>query len=211
MPASSPSVFLVDDDQDIRSALSRALSKRGFEVQAFESASRFLEEYDGSQAGCLILDYGMPDMTGLELQQHLNSRGYSIPTIFITGHGGVPESVQAMRGGALDFLEKPFRQEVLIERINLAMKTAEKVQDKNDRLKLTRASFDSLTAREKEIASLMVANPSSTSSKELGRQLGISPRTIDHHRARILEKMDISSVAELIEMSYSAELFKDKK
>lgn len=200
-PSTSPIVFLVDDDQVIRATLSRALSKRQFNVRAFDTAAEFLDAYDVAQPGCLVLDYGLPEMNGLELQATLAERQISIPIIFISGHGGVPESVQAMKAGAVDFLEKPFRQHVLVDCINAAFDADKDAREQKQTQQFEAEKFARLTTREKEIANFMIANPSNTASKEIGRQLNISPRTVDHHRARILEKMDIGSVAELIDMS----------
>ena len=201
-----PIVFLVDDDDRIRTSLSRALGKRGFHVLAFPSAEAFLDAHDKDQHGCLVLDYGMPGLNGLELQKLLNARGIAIPIIFISGHGGVPESVQAMKGGAVDFLEKPFRQPTLVACIEAAFATDLARRRAEASTRSARIRFERLTAREKEVAEFIIANPSNTSSKEIGRRLDISPRTVDHHRARILEKMAISSVAELIDLSASAAL-----
>ncbi|MEM6578392.1 MAG: response regulator [Pseudomonadota bacterium] len=207
--ATGPFVFIVDDDANIRASLSRALGLRGYEVRTYASAAAFLEAYDTSLSGCLLLDYGMPDMDGLQLQQHLKEAGIAVPVIFITGHGGIPESVQAMKMGAIDFLEKPFKNSVLIERIESAFQA-----DASRRAVLrqnsgTVARFNALTEREREIALIMSTDPGRNSSKEIARQLGISPRTVDHHRARILEKMDVSSVAELVETTLKAGLFKE--
>ncbi len=207
MTDTSPKVFIVDDDQDIRSSLSRALRKRGFNVEAFGSAMAFLTIYTPDQPGCLVLDYGMPGMNGLELQAELKRRNYAIPIIFITGHGGVAESVQAIKSGAIDFLEKPFRQDALDERIRSALQTDKKRRERLQMVTQALDDFASLTEREKEIASLMVANPSDASSKMIARRLEISHRTVDHHRARILEKMHIRSVAELVDLSSKAKLF----
>jgi len=200
-------VFLVDDDEDIRTSLSRALTKRDYLVETFVSAADFLDNYHGRRTGCVLLDYGMSGMNGLELQDHMADLGYSIPIIFITGHGGVAESVSAMKAGAVNFLEKPFRQAVLIDCIEEAFAKALIEKDSAEKSKLIRANFERLTDREKEIAQLMVSNSSSITSKEIGRQLDISPRTVDHHRARIFEKMDIKSVAELLDVSMRANLF----
>lgn len=202
-PPVSSTVFLIDDDADVRASLSRALVKRRYKVTTFENALQFLEAYDPCIPGCLVLDYGLPQMDGLGLQRELAERSIDIPIVFISGHGGIPETVQAMRGGAVDFLEKPFRQNVLVECINAAF-----AADLEQRAKATQQAsstelFSKLTLREREVANFMVANPSSTSSKEVGRALNISPRTVDHHRARILEKMDIGSVAALINLSVS--------
>lgn len=194
-------VFLVDDDEDIRVALTRGLRKRGYEIEAYASAQDFLAGYDGARLGCLVLDHGMPGMTGLELQRHLNRIGAPLPIIFITGHGGVPESVQAIKGGAIDFLEKPFRQTVLVERIETAFELiADQVAKREDHAQI-QAKFDRLTAREMEIVNRVIEKPSETSSKEVGAYLGISPRTVDHHRARILEKLQVKSVTELLALA----------
>ncbi len=196
-----PIIFLVDDEEEVRVTLSRALKMRGFKVKAFANAEQFLNGYQPSEAGCLVLDYGMPGMNGLQLQSELNRRGISVPIVFISGHGGVPESVEAMKGGAVDFIQKPFRQRHLIECIEDAFKV-----DAANRAKVAdevqaRERFERLTVREREVADFMIANPSYTTSKHIGRELDISPRTVDHHRARILEKLEINSVAELIDLA----------
>lgn len=198
MPDQDLTVFVVDDDEDIRSSLTRALNKRGYQVETYSSALVFLDAYDGKRPGCLVLDQGMPDMSGLELQRRLKELGYPIPIIFITGHGGVPESVAAIKAGAVDFLEKPFRQLDLIDRIESAFAIASKQLAGLEEMRKLQQRFNKLTAREQEIVDRMVEMPSETSSKEIGSWLGISPRTVDHHRARILEKLDVRSVAELI-------------
>lgn len=205
-----PIVFLVDDDADIRTSLSRALGLRGYRIKAFASAQGFLEAYDGSEPGCLILDYGMPKMNGLQLQQHLKDNGILIPIIFITGHGGVPESVQAMKMGAIDFLEKPFKQSMLVDRIDAAFETDKKLREDSQRASRVHTRFEALTEREQEIAFMMATNPAHNSSKEIARQLEISPRTVDHHRARILEKMGVHSVAELLDSAIKAGLFAEQ-
>ncbi|MEP5151470.1 response regulator [Planktotalea sp.] len=199
-------VFLVDDDDRIRVSLARALDKRGFRVESFPSAEAFLESFDDTLPGCLVLDYGMPGLNGLDLQKHLAQAELSIPIIFISGQGGVPESVQAMKAGAVDFLEKPFRQAELVACIEMAFERDAETRSAQETMKTARNKFESLTAREREVALFMIEHPSTTSSKEVGRQLDISPRTVDHHRARILEKMSIGSVAELIDLSGSAAL-----
>lgn len=202
-------VFLVDDDDRIRASLARALDKRGFRVESYASAEAFLVGYTPQQPGCLVLDYGMPGLNGLELQKHLAAANLSVPIIFISGQGGVPESVQAMKAGAVDFLEKPFRQSELVACITTAFATDLATRNAEKAMNTAREKFDRLTAREKEVATFMIQHPSTISSKEVGRQLDISPRTVDHHRARILEKMSIGSVAELIDLSGSAALLSD--
>lgn len=201
-------IYIVDDDNDIRTSLSRSLSKRGFKVESFKSAKKFLDFYDTDALGCLLLDYGMPELNGLGLQQHLIENDISIPIIFMTGHGGIPESVQAMKAGAVDFLEKPFKQNILIEAIQTAFEKAQTSVDQNETRKELKSKLELLTAREREVAEFMVLNSADTSSKYVSRHLDVSPRTVDHHRARILEKMDMNSISELIEKSIKHELFK---
>ena len=197
-------VFIVDDDESIRASLGRSLKMRGFAVETFDSAQAFLDVYDRARPGCLILDYGMAGMNGLELQQKLVTEGRAPPIIFITGHGGIPESVQAMKAGAIDFLEKPFRTEVLVERINQALKSSSFANKSREKSVRAKVMLDTLTTREREIVDMIVANPSNTSSKEIARALDISPRTVDHHRARILEKMQASSMVELIDLAIAS-------
>ena len=207
MTGSVQKVFIVDDDEDIRRSLSRALRRRGFAVETFASAAEFLDTFQADQLGCLVLDYGMPEMNGLELQEHLNRAGINIPIIFVTGHGGVPESVRAIKGGAVDFLEKPFRQTALIEHISTAFEmNLARGREQGERAAAAQR-FDRLTVREREIAQLIVTQPSDASSKHIARALDISPRTVDHHRARILEKMGVRSVAELVDIANKSALF----
>ncbi|MDV7141077.1 response regulator [Tropicimonas sp. TH_r6] len=191
-------VFVVDDDPAMRNSLPRTLRMRGYEVEVFASAPDFLEHHDGKTPGCLVLDLRMPEMSGLELQQRLGAGAHLLPTIFISGHGGIRESVQAMKGGAMDFIEKPFRTSALVERIEAAFAKVRDRLELQDRCADIRMRFERLTAREAEIVSRIVACPAEISSKEIGRHLGISPRTIDHHRARILEKLEVRSTAELV-------------
>lgn len=200
MSTTDQRIFVIDDDADVRTSLKRSMTKRGFTVEGFASAQRFLDSFAPSCAGCLVLDYGMPEMNGLELQAQLAEMGSSIPIIFITGHGGVPISVQAMKMGAIDFLEKPFSPEVLAERVREAFEIDLKNRAENEQKADLKHRLLALTAREREIADFIFANPGTASSKDVARALDISPRTIDHHRARILEKMQLRSIVELIDV-----------
>jgi len=197
MSSSDLVVFVIDDDEDIRSALTRSLGIRGYTVETFGSAQAFLDAYTPDFLGCIILDQGMPGMTGLELQQVLVQKGQALPIIFITGHAGVPESVQAMKAGALDFLEKPFRPEVLVDRIEAAFETLTRTSNARQKAVAAKERLDTLTTREYEIVSLMVSDQANTTSKEIARTLDISPRTVDHHRARILDKLQTKSIVEV--------------
>ena len=200
-------VFIIDDDDDIRKSLSRSLTKRGFYVESFASANSFLSSYDENMSGCILLDYGMPEINGLELQKQLLEKEFSIPIIFMTGHGGIPESVKAIKAGAIDFLEKPFKQDALLSAIHSAFESAEMARQENKTSKELKNKFNNLTTREKEVAQFIIQNPADTSSKNIGRHLNVSPRTVDHHRAQILEKMEMNSVTELIEKSITTKLF----
>ncbi|MEL6809189.1 MAG: response regulator [Pseudomonadota bacterium] len=205
MTVDAGTVFVVDDDEDIRSSLSRSLQKRGFEVASFASARAFLDTYETGCSGCIVLDYGMEGMNGLELQRQLVRAGRAPPIIFITGHGGIPESVEAMKAGAIDFLEKPFRTDVLVDRIRQAFKISALADESRDKALRARMMLDTLTTREREIVDMVVSNPANTTSKEIARALDISPRTVDHHRARILEKMQASSMVEVIDLAIASQ------
>lgn len=193
-------VFIVDDDEDVRIALSRSLQKRGLTTEVFDSARAFLQSYSADKPGCLVLDYGMPEMDGLELQAYLGASNIDIPIIFISGHGGIPESVRATKAGAIDFLEKPFAQNVLLDRIADAFaaddikRTSKQQQGAIDR------KLGTLTGRETEILNHILQFPARISSKEIALDLRISPRTVDIHRARVLRKMDVTSIVQLFDM-----------
>jgi len=197
---SEATVFLIDDDPAILKVLPRALQKHGLEVRAFPSATEFLQSYFGAP-GCLVLDLRMPEMTGLELQQELIKRKIEIPIIFITGHGGIRQSVQALKAGAIDFLEKPFLPEVLLQKIHEAFVQGQKKRLELHTIEEIQSRFSQLTEREHDVFELL--NKLNTvdgipSSKEIARSLDISHRTVEHHRARILEKTRTRSVAELL-------------
>ncbi len=198
---SEPTVFLVDDDPAIRKALPRALEMRGYRVNAFASAKEFLDEYSSHQAGCLVLDLSMPDMDGLELQDHLRKRAPDLPVIFITGHGNIPQSVQALRAGALDFLEKPFRQEALLARIDEAFASQKIKLDKKKDPSALREKAARLTDRETDVFRLLTRSETKLTNKEIARELNISHRTVEHHRARMMEKLDATTLPELFEVS----------
>ena len=200
MKTTELTVYIVDDDDDVRIALSRSLRKRGMTVEHFESAQSFLNHVDDNAAGCLILDYGMPGMDGLELQDSMIKKDFTMPIIFISGHGGISESVRATKAGAIDFLEKPFELTVLFERINAAFEIGAKLRaEKSHKLALSEKR-NSLTEREEEVLQHILRNPSRTSSKEIGMDLNISPRTVDIHRGRIQQKVGVKTTIELFEM-----------
>lgn len=204
MDNSEQTVFLVDDDPSVLRTLSRGLSRRGFKVGTFSSGEEFLNSDSVGKPGCLVLDLSMPQMSGLQLQQALKENGCSIPVIFITGHGGVPESVRALRAGAIDFLEKPFEPTLLVERIEEAFELDRKTRVERQSIQQLRARFDRLTKREREVLDRLLSEPKTASSKGIGRVLGISHRTVELHRARILEKTNTSSLPELLSAARNA-------
>ncbi len=190
-------VFIVDDDDSVRSSLRLLLKSVGLQAVAYGSAREFLASWDADQPGCLVLDVRMPSMSGLELQEELNRRGAIIPVIFITGHGDIPMAVEAMQHGAFDFLPKPFRDQDLIDRIQRAIE-----RDARNRAQLLekeriRARYESLTPREREVLALVTAGKA---NKVMAGDLGVSQRTVEIHRARVMEKMEASSLAQLVRM-----------
>ena len=190
-------VFVVDDDEGVRNSLRFLLKSVGLASRTLSSASEFLDSYKPSQPGCLVLDVRMPGMSGLELQQQLNLRGATIPVIFITGHGDVPMAVEAMQHGAFDFLQKPFRDQDLIDRIQRALE-----RDARSRTVLAqhvriRERIESLTPREREVLTLMTKGKP---NKAMAAELGVSQRTIEIHRARVMEKTAAASLAQLVRM-----------
>ena len=196
-----PCVYIVDDDEAVRSSLRFLIRSMGLLAQVSDSAVEFLKSYDPRQPGCLLLDVRMPGMSGLDLQQELNRRGATIPVIFITGHGDVPMAVAAMQHGAFDFLQKPFRDQDLLDRVQRAM-----ARDTESRGRLaarteTTARLATLTPREAEVMQLVT---SGKANKVVGAELGVSQRTVEIHRAHVMEKMRAGSLAELVRMVLDA-------
>ena len=193
----NPVVMVVDDDSGVRNAMRILLKSVGIEATLYASAQEFLAAYQPAQPGCLVLDIRMPGMSGLELQQQLNLRGAVIPVIFMTGHGDIPMAVEAMQHGAFDFLQKPFRDQDLLDRIQRAIvKDAELRQSLGEHARI-RTHLESLTPREREVLDLMTQGKQ---NKSIAQDLGVSPRTVEIHRARVMEKMNAQSVAELVRM-----------
>jgi RNA polymerase sigma factor (sigma-70 family) len=199
-------VYLVDDEYAVRDSLALLIESAGLTVRSFASALDFLNDYDPLQPGCLLLDVRMPTMSGLELQVELARREIAIPIIFISGHAGIPDSAKAFRAGAVDFLEKPFDNGLLLERIAEAIK--KDFADREQRIEHHKIQniLDHLTAREQEVLSLIV---SGHSNKAMAKILGISNRTVEAHRARIMEKTQANSLAELMAMIAHVDILKD--
>jgi len=188
-------VFVVDDDAAVRHGLRFMLRAAGYSVEAFPSAPSFLEDYDPRRVGCLLLDVQMPQMSGLELQQRLNIRGWRVPVIFITGHGTVALAIAAMKAGAFDFIEKPLREEALLDSIERALQWNDRAYEERLERATLEARMSLLTPREREVFELVaVGEP----NKVIARQLGISFRTVELHRAHITEKLQARSLSDLI-------------
>jgi two-component system response regulator FixJ len=197
MKSDAATVLVVDDDAGVRNAMRSLLKSVGLNSALFGSAQEFLAAYQPSQQGCLVLDIRMPGMSGLELQQQLNLRGAVIPVIFMTGHGDVPMAVEAMQHGAFDFLQKPFRDQDLLDRIQRAMAKDAELRRSLGEHERIRAHLAELTPREREVLDLMTQG---LQNKAIAQKLVVSPRTVEIHRARVMEKMNANSVAELVRM-----------
>jgi len=189
----APIVFIVDDDQDSRDSLAFVIKSAGLATEIYSTAKDFLKNYQIEQPGCLVLDQNMPDMTGTELQAELVKRHILMPVIFLTGHGDIPMTVRAIQGGAIDFLMKPPKLNILLERIHDGI-----VQDvRRVAQGSTQERLASLTKREHEVAALVV---NGCSNKEIAHQLRISVRTVENHRANLMSKTNVSNLAELIRL-----------
>jgi len=194
-------VYVVDDDIAVSTALTRSLTKRGYQVKTFESAEQFLEVFESGEIACLVLDIRMAGMSGTELQDHLAVSNIILPIIFVTGHGDIPISVRAIKSGAVDFLEKPYPVELLVERINDALEQCKMQMAQAERKHELSARYDSLTPRECDVMKLLVAGAANASNKVIARELDISHRTVDDHRARVMAKMQARSLPELVDMA----------
>jgi two-component system, LuxR family, response regulator FixJ len=189
-------VFIVDDEEAVRDSIAMLLRSVRLKTRCFVDAAEFLECYRPDEPGCLVIDVRMPRMSGLELQQELNRRGWTLPLIFITGHGDVPMAVEAMRAGALDFLQKPFKDDDLIRRVQKALE-----QDAAERADLQqrdalRSRFESLTPREREVARRIAAGEA---NKVVALELELSERTVELHRANLMQKLGLRNLAQLVQ------------
>jgi len=202
MEKGTPFVFVVDDDPSIRESLNLLLSSAGYGVKTFASAKEFLEsERDSPGPACLVLDVKMPGLSGLDLQKELKSRNYDIPIIFITGHGDIPMSVQAMKKGAVDFLPKPFDDGELLGAVNEAFLKDSQARADLDEQKHIMQRLDSLTTREHEVLSYLITG---MLNKQIAYELNISERTVKAHRKHVLDKMGVDSIAELVRLTEKA-------
>ncbi len=194
----SPTVFVVDDYAPVRSAVSRLLRAAGFAVAAFASAERFLAQYDPHAPGCLVLDLDMPAVHGLDLQRILATKGSVLPIIFLTGHGDIPKSVQAMKRGASDFFTKPVNDKDLLAAVRVAIERDALARRKQAKLSEICARLDTLTPREREVLEHVVAGKL---NKQIAGDLGVTEATIKMHRARVMAKMKVQAVADLVRLA----------
>jgi len=197
---SEQTVFVVDDDHAIRQATKLLLQSVGLNSEIYESADEFLSKVTDDRPGCLLLDVRMPGISGIDLQATLAQRGNTLPIIFVTGHGDVPMAVEAMRNGAIDFIQKPYRDQDLLDRIGMAFEI-----DSTKRTQIMQRSdiadrVEKLTKREREVFDLVV---NGKPNKLIAHELGVSQRTVEIHRARVMEKMRARSLADLVRMHLS--------
>ncbi|MES9904465.1 MAG: response regulator [Sedimenticola sp.] len=196
-------VFVVDDDQAMRSSLKWLIETVGMKVEVFDSADEFIRSYYPGRAGCLLLDVRMPGMSGLELQEYFVEQQIQIPIIIITGHGDVPMAVRAMKVGAVDFIEKPFNDELLLDSIRNALTIdVERRSQQAERAEIaTRLAH--LTPREHEVMEMVT---SGRANKDIATTLGVSAKTVEAHRSRVMEKMEAESLADLVKMAIAANI-----
>jgi FixJ family two-component response regulator len=191
----SPLVYLVDDDEAVRDSLGLLLRSVGLECEVYASALEFLEAYDPLRHSCLVADIRMPGLSGLELQQRLNEQRADVPVIFITGHGDVPMAVNAMKSGASDFVQKPFRDQDLIDRIHKALAQDRERREWRAHERVIRERLALLTPREAEVMKRVVRGQA---NKVIAMDLDVSQRTVELHRARVMRKLKMRSLAELV-------------
>jgi FixJ family two-component response regulator len=198
--AGAGKVFLVDDEPSVRRALTRLLRAAGLEVASFPSAEALLADASLSEGGpaCVVADLQMPGLTGLALQDELARRGLNLPLLVVSGHGDVPSTVRAMKGGAVDFLEKPVSESDLLDAVRRALSRHREISDTRQQAGLLQARLDRLTPREREVFALVAAG---LLNKQVGFELGTTEKTIKVHRARVMEKMEATSLAELVRMA----------
>jgi len=196
-----PTVFVVDDDRAMRDSLRWLLESVGLSVRTYATAAEFLGDYDATRPGCLVLDVRMPGMSGLDLQAELTRRGAGLPTIVVTGHAEVPMAVRAVKAGAIDFIEKPFSDQLLLDRVRQALEIDRQDREVRGRREEARRRLESLTAREREVLGLVVAG---RANKEIAATLGLSTKTVEVHRAHVMSKMEAESLAELIRVAILA-------
>lgn len=194
IPPQPPTVFIVDDDLDVRRAISLLVRSVDLEAAPFSSAQEFLANYDAEKPGCLVLDVRMPGMTGLQLHQQMAAHAIRLPVIFVSAHGEIPTVASVIRAGAVDFIPKPFSPQTLLERIHEAISIDWEQRRTHSMAQEVEARVAALTDREREIMQHLTQGES---TKIIASSLGISPKTVDNHRAKVLEKMDVDNATQL--------------
>lgn len=202
MATSESKVFIVEDDDAVRDSLQMILESVGYATQTFASALEFLDRYDNDLSGCIVLDIRMPGMNGMELQRKLNERNSILPIIFVTGHGDVPMAVEAMQQGAVDFVQKPYREQELLEKVERALALEKESRESLQQRMTIVERMNSLTPREREVLKLMVEG---RANKVIAIDLDISQRTVEIHRARVMDKLCARSLAHLVRMVMAAD------
>ncbi len=190
-------VFLVDDEPDVRASISMLIRSIGLRVETFESPRDFLESYDPERAGCIVLDMRMPGMSGLQLQERLGQMGLHPPIVMISGHGEIPNAVQAVQNGAVDFLQKPVNDQLLLDRVQQALALDKENRENHDIATAAQSRYDRLTRRERQVLSGVVAGKL---NKTIAAELDVSTRTIEIHRANLMEKMEARSLSALMQI-----------
>jgi FixJ family two-component response regulator len=198
MPPPDGTVFVVDDDAAMRDSLRWLIESVGLRVEAYATADDFLARWDPERPGCLVLDVRMPGMSGLDLQGELAQREVRLPTIVITGHADVPMAVRAVKAGALDFVQKPFSDQLLLDRIRQALDLDRRRRQARDARRDALRRRDLLTAREREVMDRIVAGKP---NRKIAAELGLSPKTVEVHRAHVMEKMQVATLADLIRLA----------
>lgn len=198
MPQAEPTVFIVDDDPQMRESLRNLLRSVGLRVELFASAQAFVQSQHPDAPNCLVLDVRMPGLSGLDLQKQASEADLEIPIIFITGHGDIPMSVRAMKAGAVEFLTKPFRDQDLLDAIQEALDRSRKAREQQAATEKLRRRFASLTPREREVMERVVAG---LLNKQIGAELGTSETTVKIQRHQVMEKMGAGSLPELVRMA----------
>lgn len=196
-------VFIVDDDEQVRSALTLLMESVGLKVQSYASAQEYLEQFDETRVGCLILDVRMPGISGLDLQTRLNEAKIHPPIIIITGHGDVPMAVRAVRSGAIDFIEKPFNNQVMLDCVHRAIEKDAVNRGESSRLQDIERHYNELTPREKEVLQYVIEGKR---NKIIAAELQISQSTVEAHRSKVMEKMSANSLSDLMRMALSLKL-----
>ena len=193
-----PTAYVVDDDESIRALWRWLMESNGIAVKTFATAAAFIESYRSGDAGCLVLDLKLPGMSGLELQQYLNRKDIEIPIVFVTGHGDVPAAVSALKGGAVDFIQKPFSHREVLSIIEKAFQRDAENREKRARQSRIAGRLAMLTEREREVLQRVIEGKP---NKIIAADLDISMKTVEFHRAKVMEKMGVTSVAELVQFA----------